>query len=200
MADAATFSAFMRAMDDHNHPVGSIVTLDTDENPAKLYGGTWEEVKNAVLRGAGAVRAGTYTGSDSVALKEANLPNHRHSVPAHAHSLPSHSHSMSHTHGVQHSSGDWRFLVANDDVVSRRRVHVGLAGNHAFTFTSDNPDEMGGMEFHRQTAAPSATATGRGGSGSTGSAGGGHTGYAGSGVAFSTVPRSYTVRHWRRIA
>lgn len=200
MADAATFSAFMRALDEHNHPVGSFVTLYTEENPADLYGGTWEEVADAVLRGAGKARAGTYTGSDAVALKEANIPSHRHSAPAHAHSLLGHTHTMGHTHGVQHSSGNWKFLVADDDRASRTRVQVGSSGRHAFAFVSDGPDDQGALEFHRSSAQSSASRTGSAGSGSTGSGGGSSTGYTGSGASFSVVPRSYTVHHWRRVA
>jgi len=60
-------------------PVGSIYTSTSSENPATYYGGTWEQIQDVFLLGAGSsYSAGTTGGADTVTLGINHLPAHTH--------------------------------------------------------------------------------------------------------------------------
>lgn len=57
------------------HPVGSFYFSTQSTSPSSLFGGTWVQITNAVLRGA----AGTgYGGSDTHTLTINEMPKHTH--------------------------------------------------------------------------------------------------------------------------
>ena len=57
------------------HPVGSFYLSTQSTSPSSLFGGTWVQINNAVLRGA----AGTgYGGSDTHTLTINEMPKHTH--------------------------------------------------------------------------------------------------------------------------
>jgi hypothetical protein len=59
------------------YPIGSIfLTLDKTFNPAEMFGGTWEQLKDRFLIGASEEKypANSTGGQTSVALKYSNLP------------------------------------------------------------------------------------------------------------------------------
>lgn len=57
------------------HPVGSFYLSTNSTSPSSLFGGTWVQITNAVLRGA----AGTgYGGSDTHTLTVNEMPKHTH--------------------------------------------------------------------------------------------------------------------------
>ena len=57
------------------HPVGSFYLSTQSISPSSLFGGTWVQITNAVLRGA----AGTgYGGSDTHTLTINEMPKHTH--------------------------------------------------------------------------------------------------------------------------
>lgn len=60
------------------HPVGSFYISQQSTSPASLFGGTWVQVTNAVLRGATSTTG--YTGSDTHTLTVNEMPQHRHSL------------------------------------------------------------------------------------------------------------------------
>ena len=58
------------------HPVGSIFLSTDGTEPAELYGGTWEQIKDAFLLGAGDTYAAESTGGEEKhTLTENELPN-----------------------------------------------------------------------------------------------------------------------------
>lgn len=58
------------------HPVGSVYMTFGNENPADLYGGTWEKVEDTFLMCAGsAYPVGTEGGKNSVILETENIPS-----------------------------------------------------------------------------------------------------------------------------
>ena len=57
------------------HPTGSFYISSQSTSPAALFGGTWTQVTNAVLRGATSLG---YTGSDKHTLTVDEIPSHRH--------------------------------------------------------------------------------------------------------------------------
>lgn len=57
------------------HPVGSIFLSTDGTEPAELYGGTWEQIKDVFLLGAGDNHpAGSTGGEESVKLTRENIP------------------------------------------------------------------------------------------------------------------------------
>lgn len=63
------------------HPVGSIFISVDSSNPADLFGGEWERVKDAFLLAAGDVyAAGTEGGEAEHTLTVAEIPSHSHHV------------------------------------------------------------------------------------------------------------------------
>lgn len=57
------------------HPVGSVWLSNSSTSPSSLFGGTWQQLTNAVLRAAAAYG---YNGSDNMTLTISNMPSHTH--------------------------------------------------------------------------------------------------------------------------
>ena len=61
------------------YPVGAIYMSTNSTSPASLFGGTWEQLKDRFLLGAGnTYGAGTTGGEATHTLTEAEMPNHYH--------------------------------------------------------------------------------------------------------------------------
>lgn len=66
------------------YPVGSIYLSVNSTSPASLFGGTWEQVKDRFLLGAGSSYANGTTGGEAThALTVNEMPEHRHSLTTH---------------------------------------------------------------------------------------------------------------------
>ncbi len=66
---------------DRMYPVGSIYMSVNNTNPSTLFGGTWVQLKDRFLLGAGDnYTAGTTGGEASHALTESEMPAHNHWV------------------------------------------------------------------------------------------------------------------------
>lgn len=86
------------------HPVGSLYWSSKPTNPAKLFGGTWTQIKDKFILACGDTYSVNATGGNAnTTLAVNNLPSHTHSftprgtVSAHSHGLNSHTHSFSAT-------------------------------------------------------------------------------------------------------
>lgn len=63
------------------HPVGSIYMSADSTSPASLFGGTWEQLKDRFLLGAGDSYAAGGTGGEAThTLTVSEMPNHTHTV------------------------------------------------------------------------------------------------------------------------
>ena len=62
------------------YPVGAAYMSTTSTSPATLFGGTWSEVKNALLStiGYGGATAGQYSGNNTMTEKQ--MPAHEHDI------------------------------------------------------------------------------------------------------------------------
>lgn len=71
--------AFINIMD-IVYPIGTAYMSTTSTSPATLFGGTWSEVKNALLStiGYGGATAGQYSGNNSMTKEQ--MPAHDHKV------------------------------------------------------------------------------------------------------------------------
>ena len=66
---------------DSIYPVGSIYMSVDSTSPATRFGGTWVQIEDTFLLSAGTTyQAGDTGGSATVALQEANMPSHSHTV------------------------------------------------------------------------------------------------------------------------
>lgn len=66
---------------DDIYPVGSIYMSVNDVDPANLFGGTWERIKERFLLGAGDThKAGTTGGEFEHTLTVNQMPKHFHSI------------------------------------------------------------------------------------------------------------------------
>lgn len=99
---------------DNIYPVGSIYMSVNSTSPATLFGGTWEQLQNRFLLGAGSSYTAGATGGSA-------------NIQAHTHSFTGKSHS--------HDAGNgMAFLRYNQDAVSsgvgERSVASGASGNY----------------------------------------------------------------------
>ena len=87
-------TAFVQAVVQALHPVGSIYTATISTNPGTLFGfGTWATFGSGrmLISQDGTYTAGSTGGSATTTLITANLPSHNHTFTGNA--LPSHNHS-----------------------------------------------------------------------------------------------------------
>ena len=83
------------------YPVGSIYLSVNSTNPATLFGGTWEQIKDRFLLSCGDTYAnGAAGGEANHTLTVAEMPAHNHS--ASTNSTGSHNHSASSTSAGSH--------------------------------------------------------------------------------------------------
>lgn len=186
------------------HPVGSLYWSMNATNPADLFGGTWEQIKDRFIWATTSNPGGT-GGAYNRTLSTANLPSHTHSIPSHTHTYTKATAVQSHT------------LTANEMPSHNHTEYIGM--QYGSTKPSTNTAEvlLGYWNWTAQT--PSGTGmvsnytgvtskTGGGASHShglstssqnTGSTGG-TSGATGSGTAFSIIPPYLEAYCWKRTA
>lgn len=88
------------------YPVGSIYMSVNDINPANLFGGTWEQIKDRFLLAKGDTYAtnGATGGEASHTLNIDEMPIHTHIQNSHNHTQNSHSHKLPNSAIVYDSS------------------------------------------------------------------------------------------------
>lgn len=112
-----TWKKLKTAMLDIAHPVGSYYWSSKPTNPATLFGGTWEQVKDKFIYAVGKYSVGATGGSETVTLTIAQTPAHTHargtmnitgSFPIHYNaSTPSGAFALD-TYGTRSKNGtDW---------------------------------------------------------------------------------------------
>ena len=70
------------------YPVGAIYLSANNISPASLFGGTWEQIQDRFLLGAGsAYTAGSIGGESTHTLTVQEMPVHSHTVNAHSHAI-----------------------------------------------------------------------------------------------------------------
>jgi hypothetical protein len=78
----ATLNGKQIATVDMIYPVGAIYMSVNSTNPSTIFGGTWEQLKDRFLLGAGSTyTAGNTGGSATHTLTAEQIPAHTHSVP-----------------------------------------------------------------------------------------------------------------------
>ena len=111
------------------YPVGSIYVSATPTSPASLFGGTWEQLKDRFLLGAGGgYAAGGTGGAETVALEANQLPKITGYIEAGAGSS-----------GSATSSGHGAFRSASGIFTTSRQCHYSY-GHGSDTWTSTDTD------------------------------------------------------------
>lgn len=108
-----------------SHPVGSYYWSDDSTSPAKLFGGTWEQIKDKFIIAVGDNHtAGTSYGSNTKNLSHTHtsaahthtVAGHTHTSAAHTHTINAHTHtSAAHTHSINghtHTTGSHSLTIA----------------------------------------------------------------------------------------
>lgn len=63
------------------YPVGSVYISVNNTNPANLFGGTWEQIKDRFLLACGSTYANGATGGEAThKLTTAEMPSHTHTI------------------------------------------------------------------------------------------------------------------------
>lgn len=71
----------LNKMIDMMYPVGSIYLSVNDINPSTIFGGTWEQIKDRFLLGAGDTYSNGSTGGEAThTLSIEEMPSHAHDV------------------------------------------------------------------------------------------------------------------------
>ena len=190
------------------YPVNSVYISYSNTNPGTLFGGTWENIGSGkVLRGISSGTAGTTGGSETVTLKEENLPSHRHSIPVltgstgeagkHSHTVTtnssttggsgSHSHTIGFTDDGKIVGGHMQFAIdlkgfthsVGPTGISTGNTSSVANHNHSIPALTGSTNEVAA---HTHTVSTTAS----------------NTGYTGSGTAFSTLDPYLTVYMWKR--
>ena len=133
---------------DLTYPVGSIYMSVNSTSPATLFGGTWTQLKDRFLIGAGSsYSAGATGGATTVKLSTSHLPKHTHSVNittgwagGHNHSAyflecrwaNSYSGSKDFARGAS-SGGDYNKQITTDGAGSHQHSVSGNTGDGGFS-------------------------------------------------------------------
>lgn len=158
------------------YPVGSVYISAVSTSPASLFGGMWEQIKDAFLLSAGDdYAAGSTGGAAEITLETANLPAHAH------------------TRGTMDITGSLYCYSAynkgNDDYWTN-------ATSGAFYKDPDNYNEEGSTLNQSENADLDSC---RMVSFKASRAWTGETSYVGEGEAFGSMPPYLTVYMWKRV-
>ena len=86
---ASVLNEIKEWVNDTQHPIGSIYITTNNVNPSSIFGGTWEQLKDRFLIGAGSSYTNGATGGETShthttaghTLTVAEMPSHTHAVP-----------------------------------------------------------------------------------------------------------------------
>lgn len=122
---------------DSIYPIGSIYMSVSGANPQSLFGGTWEQLKDRFLLGAGFTHLNGETGgAETVTLTTSQMPSHTHIFKGSSAttSTNSHYHPIANTAG--NTSGSGTKLESWPNATSSGRTVNTSSNSHAHTVTA----------------------------------------------------------------
>ena len=127
------------------YPVGSIYMSVNSTNPGTLFGGTWVQLQNRFLLGAGSSYSNGATGGSATVTLNVNQ------IPAHTHTQASctnpgdHSHYIPNARSTQSSGSPPKFESWPTCTGTARDHYTNGSGSHTHTITLNN---TGGSQAH----------------------------------------------------
>ncbi len=126
------------------YPVGAIYLSVNNVNPSTLFGGTWEQVKDRFLLGAGNTYSNGSTGGASTVTLTANQ------MPSHTHTQASCTNPGNHSHTIPNvrspsSSGSGAYFESWPGGSNSRTHNTNGSGSHTHTITLNY---TGGSQAH----------------------------------------------------
>ncbi len=109
-------------------PVGGVLAMYNNTNPAELYSGTtWELITSDKYIRTGSTPLST-GGSNSITISKANLPNIKLKVDSHNHTQPQHFHTIEGRYG--HGTKEWdKITTSADNTYNQGRTNAGGGEN-----------------------------------------------------------------------
>lgn len=128
------------------YPVGSIYLSVNATSPQTLFGGTWEQLKDRFLIGAGSsYSAGSTGGEASHTLSVDEMPSHTHTQNAHNHTQSGHNHLISSKgiHGMN-GNGGAQYYSDGNTTSNNNPMYTGTAQPEIQSTTATNQNTGGG--------------------------------------------------------
>lgn len=132
---------------DSIYPVGSIYMSVNSTSPATLFGGTWSQLKDRFLLGAGDTYSnGATGGAATVTLTTSQIPSHTHTFTGSSAttSSDSHTHTVPNTKGDNSGSGNKCESWASASASGRTVTTSSDAHTHTLTAKGTNSSTGGG--------------------------------------------------------
>jgi len=132
---------------DSIYPVGSIYMSVNSTSPDILFGGTWSQLQNRFLLGAGSsYTAGNTGGASTVTLTTSQIPSHTHTFTGSSAttSSDSHTHTVPNTKGDNSGSGNKCESWASASASGRTVTTSSDSHTHTLTAKGTNSSTGGG--------------------------------------------------------
>lgn len=182
------------------YPVGSLYWSENDTDPATLFGGTWEQIKDKFILAAGdTYTQGASGGAATVTLTTNQIPSHNHTGTATTGTTTDHIHGIGYNNGNNNGTRPATAATGTtvsttlDSKASYTRAWNGSGGTNTLTSVGTTSGAYAANEFTTKSVAAS--------SGTTGSHS--HTvtiNSTGGGAAHNNMPPYVTYYCWKRTA
>ena len=171
------------------YPVGAIYISVNSTNPANLFGGQWEQIKDRFLLSSGdTYKNGSVGGSATHTIAVENLPAHNHTYLKANATTGSHTLTIneipSHNHATTNSDANTDGFAAHKTATSGTINTILAKGSAGEVIRYMQPVSQGGGAGHTHSLNTTTT----------------NTGSTGSGTALNTMPPYLTVYMWKRIS
>ena len=133
------------------YPVGSIYMSVNSTSPATLFGGTWSQLKDRFLLGAGDTYSnGATGGAATVTLTTSQMPSHTHTFTGSSAttSSDSHTHTVPNTKGDNSGSGNKCESWASASASGRTVTTSSDSHTHTLTAKGTNSSTGGGSSHN----------------------------------------------------